>query len=134
MNRCHDMIFYTCFLSHDFDLALVKLDSPVVFNYHVGPACFPQESDNLDEEFDQNSVCVVTGWGTTDPEGWVYGSILKEDQAQLYSQDRCRELEAGVTDRMLCAGLSSLSLVHQKSFIRLFKIDLEVNIQIFPTG
>ena len=114
-NEIYILIHSILPLSNDYDLALVKLDYPVVFNDHVGPACFPEESDNLDEEFDQSSVCVVTGWGTIDPEGLEYGSVLKEDQAQLYSLDRCRELEGDVTDRMLCAGLSSL--VHQKSFI-----------------
>ena len=81
----------------------------MTFNDHVGPACFPQESDNLDEEFDQSSDCVVTGWGTTDPHGQEYGSVLKEDKAQLYSIDECKELDMNVTDRMLCAGLEFLS-------------------------
>lgn len=94
----------------DFDLALIKLDSPVTFNDHVGPACFPQEADNLDEEFDQNSDCVVTGWGTIDPDGQEYGSVLKEDKALLYSIDECKKWDGltAFTDRMLCAGLEYL--------------------------
>lgn len=52
-------------------------------------------------------VCVVTGWGSIDPEGEVWGPVLKQDYAQLYSNQECGEVMGQpdwITDRMLCAG------------------------------
>ena len=90
----------------DYDFTLVKIASPVKLNDHVAPACFPTESQNLEETFPPEMTCVVTGWGSIDPEGAVWGPVLKQDYAQLYSMEQCRQLESSdwVTDRMLCAG------------------------------
>ena len=84
----------------------MKLASPVRLNDHVAPACFPEETDILEETFPPEMTCVVTGWGSVDPEGSVRGPVLKQDYAQLYSIEQCRELESPdwLTDRMLCAG------------------------------
>ena len=94
--------------TYDYDFALVKLAAPVEFNDHVAPACFPSEADNI--EVDDKSVCVVTGWGSVNPEGTVYSQVLKQAYSQLYSLDECKELysqfDVPVTDRMLCAGIS----------------------------
>ena len=54
----------------DHDITLVKLSTPVVLNDHVAPACFPEESDNLEETFPPEMTCIVSGWGAIDPE-WV---------------------------------------------------------------
>ena len=54
----------------DYDFTLVKLASPVELNDHVAPACFPDESDNLEETFPPEMTCIVSGWGAIDPE-WV---------------------------------------------------------------
>ena len=95
--------------SFDYDLALVKLSSPVELNDHVAPVCLPSESQ--DAKFNPRSTCVVTGWGSTstkffNPEP---SNVLKEDNTRLFSLNKCRELyhdypEAEVTERMLCAG------------------------------
>ena len=50
---------------------------------------------------------LVSGWGSIDPEGTVWGPVLKQDYAQLYSQEECRGLMGDptwVTDNMICAG------------------------------
>ena len=90
----------------DHDLTLVKLASPVRLNDHVAPACFPEESDNLEETFPPEMTCIVTGWGATDPEWLVRGPVLKQSYAQLYSMEQCRQWidPDWLTDRMLCAG------------------------------
>ena len=91
----------------DYDFTLVKLASPVEFNTHVAPACFPSDSDDLTTTFPPEQVCVVTGWGSIDPEGTVWGPTLKQDYAQLYSNQECGEVmhhPDWITDRMICAG------------------------------
>ena len=95
----------------DYDFTLVKLASPVVLNDHVAPACFPDETQNLEETFPPEMTCVVTGWGSIDPEGTVWGPVLKQDYAQLYSMEQCGQLENPdwLTDRMLCAGKADMS-------------------------
>merc|ERR550539_1767379 len=91
----------------DYDFTLVKLATPVEFNTHVAPACFPSDSDDLTTTFPAEQVCVVTGWGSIDPEGTVWGPTLKQDYAQLYSNQECGEAmhhPGWITDRMICAG------------------------------
>ena len=65
-------------------------------------------------------VCVVTGWGSIDPEGSVWGPVLKQDYAQLYSNQECGEVmhhPNWITERMICAGSLSLSLSLSLVFI-----------------
>lgn len=96
--------------SFDYDLALVKLSSPVELNDHVAPVCLPSESQ--DDKFNSRSTCVVTGWGSTSTDRFnpEPSNVLKEDNTRLFSLNKCRELyhelypEAEVTERMLCAG------------------------------
>ena len=97
---------------HDFDFALVKLSSPVELNDHVAPVCFPSESLKLDDVFGPRSTCAVTGWGSTSTEFFreEASPVLKKDNTQLFSLQKCKELfldlkyPVEVTDRMLCAG------------------------------
>ena len=49
----------------------------------------------------------MTGWGSIDPEGEVWGPTLKQDYAQLYSNEECGKAmhhPAWITERMICAG------------------------------
>jgi len=91
----------------DYDFTLIKLASPVELNDHVAPACFPSETDDLETTFPPDMTCIVSGWGSIDPEGTVWGPTLKQDYAQLYSNTECQDLmgdPSWVTDRMICAG------------------------------
>ena len=61
-------------------------------------------------------VCVVTGWGSIDPEGEVWGPVLKQDYAQLYSNQECGQVmhhPHWITDRMICAGQLGLLVFTQ---------------------
>ena len=54
---------------------------------------------------------LISGWGSIDPEGTVWGPVLKQDYAQLYSQEECSGLMGDptwVTDNMICAGKKSV--------------------------
>jgi len=91
----------------DYDFTLVKLARPVELNDHVAPACFPEENANLETTFPPEKVCVVTGWGSIDPDGTMWGPVLKQDYAQLYSNEECgktMEHPNWITARMICAG------------------------------
>jgi len=91
----------------DWDFTLVKLAEPAKLNDHVAPACFPSKEDDLETTFPPEQDCIVTGWGSIDPDGEVYGPVLKQDYAQLFSNKECGQAIGHVnwiTDRMICAG------------------------------
>ena len=48
-----------------YDIALMKLDSPVTFNDNVRPACLP---DPLNQVV-SSSICFAAGWGLTNKYG-----------------------------------------------------------------
>ncbi|XP_050678847.1 serine proteinase stubble-like [Leptidea sinapis] len=92
------------FFTYEYDLALVKLDSPVQFAPHISPICLPASDDLLVGE-----TATVTGWGRLS-EGGVLPSILQEVQVPIVSNERCKSmfLRAGrhefIPDIFLCAG------------------------------
>lgn len=45
--------------NHDYDLALIKHQRPLVYNNRVRPVCLPELN------FPANTNCYVTGWGAT---------------------------------------------------------------------
>uniref|UniRef100_A0A8C4NI13 Peptidase S1 domain-containing protein n=1 Tax=Eptatretus burgeri TaxID=7764 RepID=A0A8C4NI13_EPTBU len=47
--------------SHDYDLALLELETPVSFSKHILPACLPHSNCS----FLPGHTCWVTGWGDT---------------------------------------------------------------------
>lgn len=47
----------------DYDVALVKLQSPLNYNNRVWPVCLPLDN------FPANTICYVTGWGATSKGG-----------------------------------------------------------------
>jgi len=91
----------------DYDFTLIKLSRPVDLNDHVAPACFPSEDASLETTFPPGQVCIVTGWGSIDPAGEVWGPTLKQEYAQLFSNTDCGNTighPSWITDRMICAG------------------------------
>jgi len=53
------------FLSTRYDVAVLRLSSPVRYTDTILPICLPQSNVNLD----QFKVCVATGFGTTSDNG-----------------------------------------------------------------
>ncbi|XP_023328925.1 transmembrane protease serine 9 [Eurytemora carolleeae] len=90
----------------DYDFTLIKLAKPVELNDHVAPACFPSEKDDLASTFPPGQVCIISGWGSINPEGNIWGPTLKQEYAQLWTNQECGEAyqPEWVTDRMVCAG------------------------------
>ncbi|KAM3957629.1 LOW QUALITY PROTEIN: phenoloxidase-activating factor 2-like [Aphomia sociella] len=71
------------------DVALLKLESPLVLGDHINVICMP----NQDESFDQSKNCVANGWGK-DVFGLKgrYAVILKKVEVDMVPYTRCNEL------------------------------------------
>ena len=53
-------------LSHDNDIALVHLETPLTFDQeHIQPICLP------DANFPEVETCTVTGWGAPQDRKWL---------------------------------------------------------------
>jgi len=65
--------------TYDYDLALIKLQSPLTYNNRVGPVCLPKF------EFAVDTECYVKGWGHTEYGGNV-SQVLKQAQVPLSLQ------------------------------------------------
>ncbi|KAG3291004.1 transmembrane protease, serine 6 [Ictidomys tridecemlineatus] len=86
--------------SHDYDVALLQLDHPVVRSTTVRPVCLPARS----HFFEPGLHCWITGWGAL-REGGPTSNVLQKVDVQLVPQDLCGEAyHYQVTPRMLCAG------------------------------
>ncbi|XP_078342560.1 serine protease 1-like isoform X2 [Oculina patagonica] len=92
---------YAAHKNHDYDLALIKLKSPLTYNNRVRPVCLPKF------DFDVGTNCFVTGWGHTE-EGGDIPQILQQAKIPLISRDSCqnayRDLGYTISQRMRCAG------------------------------
>lgn len=47
--------------SHDYDVALLQLDHPVIYSAFIQPICLPASS----HLFEAGLLCWITGWGAT---------------------------------------------------------------------
>ncbi|CAJ0944830.1 unnamed protein product [Ranitomeya imitator] len=50
--------------SHDYDIALMKLEKPLNYSDSVRPVCLPQ----YEQDIPAGSECWVSGWGHTHPD------------------------------------------------------------------
>lgn len=87
--------------NEDYDLALIKLQSPLTYNRRVRPVCLPKF------DFGVGTQCFVTGWGHT-KEGGDIPQILQQAKVPLISRDSCQsayqDLSYTISPRMRCAG------------------------------
>ncbi|KAM4584648.1 transmembrane protease serine 6 [Odontesthes bonariensis] len=91
--------------SHDYDLALLKLDRPAIalLTGHARPACLPPPTHQLEPGL----LCWVTGWGAL-REGGSASNVLQKVDVRLVSEEACvRSYGHLVTPRMICAGYRS---------------------------
>uniref|UniRef100_A0A8D0EXR2 Transmembrane serine protease 6 n=1 Tax=Strix occidentalis caurina TaxID=311401 RepID=A0A8D0EXR2_STROC len=86
--------------SHDYDVALLQLDHPVIISALIQPICLPAPS----HLFEPGLHCWITGWGAL-KEGGHISNVLQKVDVQLIQQDICSEAyHYMVSPRMLCAG------------------------------
>ncbi|XP_023129652.3 chymotrypsin-like elastase family member 2A [Amphiprion ocellaris] len=84
------------------DIALIKLQSPVVFSDTVMTACLPTNGAILPN----NEACYVTGWGHTYTGGLV-ADILQQALLPVVDFATCSQYNwwgSMVTESMVCAG------------------------------
>ncbi|CAG5101575.1 Similar to Enteropeptidase-like, partial [Cotesia congregata] len=86
------------------DVALLRLERPVIFSDYVRPVCLP------DSEPKSGTICTVTGWGQLFEIGRIFPDTLQEVELPLISTEECRKKTLflplyRITSGMLCAGL-----------------------------
>uniref|UniRef100_A0A8B9FRV2 Peptidase S1 domain-containing protein n=1 Tax=Amazona collaria TaxID=241587 RepID=A0A8B9FRV2_9PSIT len=75
----------------DFDVAVLELATPLVFNKHIQPVCLPLAA----QEFAAGQQCVISGWG----------NLQEGNACAIQNQKTCDFLyNFSLTDRMICAG------------------------------
>ncbi|XP_059208094.1 transmembrane protease serine 2-like [Centropristis striata] len=87
--------------THDNDIALLKLDTPLTFSRTVRPVCLP----NMGVDLSAGQRAWITGWGALSTAG--YPDRLKQAQVTVYSRETCNYpyvLDGKVTETMICAG------------------------------
>uniref|UniRef100_A0A803W3Q1 Transmembrane serine protease 7 n=1 Tax=Ficedula albicollis TaxID=59894 RepID=A0A803W3Q1_FICAL len=97
----------------DYDIALLEMETPVLFSELVQPICLPSTS----RVFLYGTVCYVTGWGAIKENSmfisWIYflqvwrhlAKTLQEARVRMINQSVCSKLyDDLITSRMLCAG------------------------------
>ncbi|XP_008278873.1 transmembrane protease serine 5 [Stegastes partitus] len=89
--------------SHDSDIALMKLRTPLNFSDTIRPICLPQ----YDYDLPGGTQCWISGWGYTQPDGIHSPDTLKEAPVPIISTKKCNSscmYNGEITPRMLCAG------------------------------
>nr|XP_045001775.1 transmembrane protease serine 5 isoform X2 [Jaculus jaculus] len=89
--------------NHDYDVALLRLRTPLNFSDTVGAVCLPAEEQHLP----RGLQCWVSGWGHTDPSHTHSSDMLQDTVVPLLSTQLCNSscmYSGGLTHRMLCAG------------------------------
>nr|XP_025749228.1 transmembrane protease serine 5 [Callorhinus ursinus] len=89
--------------NHDYDIALLRLRTPLNFSDSVGAVCLPAEK----QDFPRGSRCWVSGWGHTDPSHTHNSDMLQDTVVPLLSTQLCNSscmYSGALTPRMLCAG------------------------------
>uniref|UniRef100_A0A8C5UW25 Transmembrane serine protease 9 n=1 Tax=Microcebus murinus TaxID=30608 RepID=A0A8C5UW25_MICMU len=85
----------------DFDLAVLELASPVVFNKYIQPVCLPLAI----QKFPVGRKCMISGWGNTQEGNATKPELLQKASVGILDQKACSVLyNFSLTDRMLCAG------------------------------
>ncbi|XP_033852059.3 transmembrane protease serine 13-like [Acipenser ruthenus] len=89
--------------NNDFDIAVMRLKSPVSFSSTVQPACLP----TFDQVFATGTACWTTGFGTLQSGADSGSPNLMEVSVKIIDQSTCNgpKVYSGVlTQNMLCAG------------------------------
>ncbi|KAJ8391246.1 hypothetical protein AAFF_G00095130 [Aldrovandia affinis] len=89
--------------SHDNDIALMKLKTPLNFTDTIRPVCLPQ----YDYDLPGGTQCWISGWGYTQPDDVHIPDTLKEAPVPLISTKKCNSscmYNGEISPRMLCAG------------------------------
>ncbi|NWH70294.1 TMPS9 protease, partial [Piaya cayana] len=85
----------------DFDVALLELERPLVFNKYIQPICLPLAG----EKFPVGKKCIISGWGDLQEGNVTKPEILQKATVGIIDQKICDFLyNFSLTERMICAG------------------------------
>ncbi|XP_054882150.1 transmembrane protease serine 3-like [Poeciliopsis prolifica] len=86
----------------DYDIALMRLQEPLVFDGLVEPICLP----NYGEEITEGEMCWISGWGATEEDG-ESSDVLHSAMIPLISTKTCNHADVYkglISSWMICAG------------------------------
>ncbi|XP_064493258.1 transmembrane protease serine 9 isoform X1 [Pseudopipra pipra] len=85
----------------DFDVAVLELARPLVFNKYIQPLCLPL----AEQKFPVGKKCLISGWGDLQEGNATKPEILQKASVAIIDQNTCDFLyNFSLTDRMICAG------------------------------
>ncbi|XP_031170491.1 trypsin I-P1-like [Sander lucioperca] len=89
--------------THNNDIALLRLSSPVAFTDYISPVCLAAAGSTVPA----GTTCWVTGWGTIRSGGTtlLFPQTLQEVSVPLVSITQCNAAYGIITSNMICAGL-----------------------------
>ncbi|NWI65058.1 TMPSC protease, partial [Todus mexicanus] len=85
------------------DIALFQLASAVRYSSYIQPICLPTPNFRLDNQ----TKCLISGWGRMQEKGNDLSNVLKEAQVEIIPSSACNSSDAykgSVGDNMICAG------------------------------
>ncbi|XP_067853553.1 chymotrypsin B-like isoform X2 [Heptranchias perlo] len=90
----------------NYDVSVVKLASPALFNNQVSPVCLAASTD----QYPQGMKCVTTGWGRTRASRTSRPDKLQQATLPLLSNTNCKQYWGNrISDIMICAGADGAS-------------------------
>lgn len=100
-----DFVFHPQFtngsLYDDYDMSIVTVDRPIIFNANVKTICLPSISDDF-----AGMKVTVAGWGRLSENGGSAESLM-ETKVKLKNQNECQEMTKNLItfnpDSMICA-------------------------------
>ncbi|POI27876.1 hypothetical protein CIB84_008375, partial [Bambusicola thoracicus] len=85
----------------DFDVALLELARPLVFNKYIQPICLPLAV----QKFPVGKKCIISGWGNLQEGNVTMSESLQKASVGIIDQKTCNFLyNFSLTERMICAG------------------------------
>ncbi|KFQ40337.1 Transmembrane protease serine 9, partial [Mesitornis unicolor] len=85
----------------DFDVAVLELARPLVFNKYIQPICLPLAA----QQFPVGKKCIISGWGDLQEGNVTKPETLQKALVGIIDQETCDFLyNFSLTDRMICAG------------------------------
>lgn len=89
--------------TYDFDIAVLRLKTPIRFRRNVAPACLP-EKDWAEATLLTQKTGIVSGFGRTHEKGRL-SSTLKMLEVPYVDRNTCKLSSSfGITPNMFCAG------------------------------
>ncbi|GFO08609.1 neurotrypsin [Plakobranchus ocellatus] len=90
-----------------YDIALLKLDTPVVFSSYIQPACLPHHLTDLTSPF---LDCYIAGYGLEQIKPELYPRNLQELKVETMSYRECQLYwKNGIVDHHICLRFSKRS-------------------------